>query len=94
MTSALYLICKLSIKVVYGAFQSAILWVLAIIVVGSIMLLITGWMKGLDTRTIISLAISSSSSFEAIRVGFLMGLVIGGVVNLPQAILGFLYGRS
>jgi hypothetical protein len=69
------------------------LWVIAIIVVGSIMLLITGWVKGFDTQTIISLAISSSSSFDAVRSGFLLGLVIGGVVSLPRAILDLVHGR-
>ena len=93
MTSALHPIFKLIIKVVYGALQAAILWSIAIIVVGSIMLLITGWMRGFNTRTIVSLAISSSSSLDTIRIGFLGGLLIGAVVTLPRAIIDLIHER-
>ncbi len=93
MTSTLHPTFKFIFKVVYGAIQAAILWAIAVIVVGSIMVLITGWMKGLDTRTIISLMISSSSSLEAVRIGFLLGLLVGGVVSLVRTTLDLVNRR-
>jgi hypothetical protein len=83
---------KFIITVVRGALQYAISWAIAIIVVGSPTLLITGWIKGFDTQTIVSMAISSIGVI-IVSIGFLTGLVIGCAVSLPRAIIDLVHGR-
>ena len=78
LAAALYPIFQVIVVVVYGAVRGAILGALTITVVGAIIILFTGWAKGINTSTIISFVTANGSGLLiGAKIGFFLGLLFG-----------------